>query len=224
MHNRWFHLSLCLTFILVHGALADEPDAERVLQNGKSQSSAITSQATDWPRWRGPQADGVADDRNLPIRWSKTKNVRWSVKLPGWGTSSPVVHGNRVYVTSETEEAGKQSLLTLCFDREDGRELWRHDFGFGVNQRTHEKSSLATNTPTVTDDALYVAVSTLLSKSVVRPYGQRCLGLFGREDRQAALPAAARRQLQLIAGCQRRTHLREQQRWHDVRGEGRGDV
>ena len=156
MQSRWIQ-SLCLTVILVHGALADEPDTESVLQNGKSQSSAITSQATDWPRWRGPQADGVADGRNLPIRWSKTQNVRWSVKLPGWGTSSPVTHGNRVYVTSETEEAGKQALLTLCFDREDGKELWRHDFGFGVNQRTHEKSNLATNTPTVTDDALYVA-------------------------------------------------------------------
>ncbi len=156
MQSRWIH-SVCLTVILVHGALADEPDAERVLQNGKNQSSAITSQATDWPRWRGPQADGVADDRNLPIRWNKTKNVRWSVKLPGWGTSSPVVHGNRVYITSETEAAGKQALLTLCFAREAGKELWRHDFGFGVNQRTHEKSNLATNTPSVTDDALYVA-------------------------------------------------------------------
>ena len=112
---------------------------------------------TDWPRWRGPNANGVADGRNLPIRWSQTKNVRWSVKLPGWGTSSPVVHGDRVYVTSETEERGKKSLLTLCFDREDGKELWRHDFGFGVNQRTHEKSNLAVNTPAVTDDALYVA-------------------------------------------------------------------
>ena len=156
MQSRWIQ-SLCLTVILVHGALADEPDTESVLQNGKSQSSAITSPATDWPRWRGPHANGVADGRNLPIRWSKTQNVRWSVKLPGWGTSSPVAHGNRVYVTSETEKAGKQALLTLCFDREDGKELWQHDFGFGVNQRTHEKSNLATNTPTVTDDALYVA-------------------------------------------------------------------
>src|SRR5262245_7136431 len=94
---------------------------------------------TDWPRWRGPNADGVADGRNLPVRWGQAENVRWSVKLPGWGTSSPVVYGNRVFVTSQRTEAGKKSLLTLCFDRKDGRELWRHDFGFGVDQRTHEK-------------------------------------------------------------------------------------
>ncbi|MBI4624842.1 MAG: PQQ-binding-like beta-propeller repeat protein [Verrucomicrobia bacterium] len=118
--------------------------------------AAETSRATDWPAWRGPAADGVADGRNLPIRWTQTKNVLWSVKLPGWGTSSPVVHGNRIFVTSEVEADGSKSLLTLCFDRQSGRELWRHDFGFGVNQRTHAKSNLAANTPAVTDDALYV--------------------------------------------------------------------
>jgi outer membrane protein assembly factor BamB len=108
-----------------------------------------------WPRWRGPNADGVADGRKLPIRWSQTENVRWSVKLPGWGTSSPVVYGDRVFVTSHVKDP--KSLLTLCIDRNDGRELWRHDFGLGVNQRTHEKSNLAVNTPAVTADAVYVA-------------------------------------------------------------------
>jgi len=113
---------------------------------------------TDWPRWRGPSADGVADGRNLPIRWSRTENIRWSVKLPGWGTSSPVVFDNRVFVTSQVAEPGrKKSLLTLCFDRKDGKELWRHDFGLGVDQHTNEKSNLAVNTPAVTDDAVYVA-------------------------------------------------------------------
>jgi outer membrane protein assembly factor BamB len=112
---------------------------------------------TDWPRWRGPNASGVADGRNLPLRWSQTDNVRWSVKLPGWGTSSPVVFGHRLFVTSEVNQDGKKSLLTLCLDRASGKELWRHDFGFGVDQRTHEKSNLAVNTPAVTEDAVYVA-------------------------------------------------------------------
>lgn len=112
---------------------------------------------TDWPSWRGPKADGVADGRNLPLRWSPTENIRWSVKLPGWGTSSPVVYGNRVFITSQRQEGGKKSLLTLCFDRQTGKELWQHDFGLGVDQRTHQKSNLAVNTPAVTEDAVYVA-------------------------------------------------------------------
>jgi outer membrane protein assembly factor BamB len=115
------------------------------------------SSGGEWPQWRGQNGDGVADNRSLPIRWSQTENVRWSVKLPGWGTSSPVVYGDRLFVTSEVSEGGKKSLLTLCFDRRTGKELWRHDFGLGVHQRTHEKSNLAVNTPAVTKDAVYVA-------------------------------------------------------------------
>jgi hypothetical protein len=122
-------------------------------------SSALANEpglrSTDWPCWRGSKADGVAEGRKLPICWSQAENVRWSVKLPGWGTSSPVVYGDRVFVTSHWKE--KKSLLTLCFDRKDGKELWRHDFGLGVEQRTHAKSNLAVNTPAVTEDAVYVA-------------------------------------------------------------------
>src|ERR1700720_3860132 len=104
------------------------PDLQRGVRTGSATPNA------DWPRWRGPNADGVADGRKLPIRWSQTENVRWSVKLPGWGTSSPVVFGDRVFITSHRKD--EKSLLTLCFDRNSGKELWRHDFGFGVDQRT----------------------------------------------------------------------------------------
>ncbi len=128
-----------------------EADAKRGLSLSDQRASL------DWPRWRGPNADNVADSRNLPLRWSQTENVHWSAKLPGWGTSSPVVFGNRIFVTSQAEEGGKKSLLLLCLNRGDGQELWRHDFGLGVDQRTHEKSNLAVNTPAVTEDAVYVA-------------------------------------------------------------------
>ncbi len=132
-----------------------EPGLGPAHQSGAK--AAATSRARDWPRWRGLNANGVADGRNLAIRWSQTENVRWSVKLPGWGTSSPVIYRDRLFITSQTVQDGKKSLLTLCFDRNTGKELWRHDFGFGVDQPTHEKSNLAVNTPAVTEDAVYVA-------------------------------------------------------------------
>jgi outer membrane protein assembly factor BamB len=121
--------------------------------------SRAETPAGDWPRWRGPQADGVADGRKVPLEWNAADgtNVRWTVKLPGWGTSSPVVRGDRVFITTQVEDEGKKALLTLCLDRNTGRELWRHDFGLGANQRTHKKSNLAVNTPSVTADAVYVA-------------------------------------------------------------------
>jgi hypothetical protein len=91
--------------------------------------SAAGPAAPDWPRWRGPHGDGVADGPRLPVRWSRTENVRWSVELPGWGTSSPVVYQDRLFVTTEVQQAGRKSLLTLCLRRDTGAELWRHDFG-----------------------------------------------------------------------------------------------
>jgi outer membrane protein assembly factor BamB len=129
----------------------------RVLMCAAAMAAAFHSTAADWPQWRGPTASGIGDDRKLPLTWSQTKHVRWSFKLPGWGTSSPVVYGNRVFVTTQMEEGGKISLLTICLDRDTGKELWRHDFGLSVKQRTHEKSNLAVNTPAVTKDAVYVA-------------------------------------------------------------------
>lgn len=111
----------------------------------------------DWAQWRGPNAAGLGSSSKLPVTWSQTENIRWSVELPGWGTSSPVVFNDRVYVTSQTVSEGKKSLLTFCLRRDNGKEIWRHDFGLGVDQRAHQKSNLAVNTPLVTPDAVYVA-------------------------------------------------------------------
>lgn len=150
--------SLFLTTLLIAifcptlAVVAEGPVAPRT-----GVSNLTSQERSNWPHWRGPKADGIADEMDLPLKWSRTENHLWTVDLPGWGTSSPVVYGNRVVVTSEVEEDGNHELLTLCFDMESGKELWRHDFGFGVNQQTHEKSNLAVNTSAFTHDALYVA-------------------------------------------------------------------
>jgi outer membrane protein assembly factor BamB len=122
--------------------------------------AAVGSRAAspdDWPQWRGVNANGIDDRHPLPTRWSVKENIAWSAPLPGLGFSSPVVHGERVFITTQAETDGRQSLLSLCFHRETGKELWRHDFGFGFPQNTHQKSNLAANTPVATDDGLYVS-------------------------------------------------------------------
>jgi len=121
------------------------------------EASAAELTTKDWPRWRGPDANSVADGRLLPLRWSQTENIRWSATLPGWGTSSPVVYGGHVYITSQVDTDDGKSRLLLCCDRETGREIWQRDFGAGAQQRTHVKSNLAVNTPAVTEEAVYVA-------------------------------------------------------------------
>lgn len=155
MKRRLSSLLACgLTLALATWLHSGEP---RPASTARVSRKPATSSSHDWPQWRGSQANGLGSDAKLPIRWSKSEHVRWSQELPGWGTSSPVVYGDRVWVTTQAEQGGKKSLLTMCFQRDDGRELWRHDFGLGVDQHAHEKSNLAVNTPAVTDDAVYVA-------------------------------------------------------------------
>jgi len=155
------HAKLCvfaaiaISFFPCRGAAFDQSSGRSAANDGGR--TASESRADDWSQWRGPNADGVADGRNLPIHWTPVENVHWSVQLPGWGTSSPVIYGDRLFVTTQVEKDGKKSLLTLCLNRGDGKELWRRDFGLGVDQQTHQKSNLAVNTPAVTGDAVYVA-------------------------------------------------------------------
>ena len=54
-----------------------------------------------WPQWRGPAGSGISDEKNLPERWSATENVTWKASLAGQGVSSPIVFGDRVFVTSQ---------------------------------------------------------------------------------------------------------------------------
>src|SRR5215470_3941418 len=86
------------------------------LAAGVSPDASSAVRNDNWPQWRGPNAAGLAGSTRLPTRWSETENVRWSVKLSGWGTSSPVVYGDRLFVTFQFEQSRKKSLQTLCLD------------------------------------------------------------------------------------------------------------
>ena len=78
--------------------------------------------AGDWPRWRGPGGRAVAEGDRLPLRWSTSTNVVWSVAVPGEGTSSPIVSGDRVYVTSAEEEGTTRLVHSVA--AADGSLLW----------------------------------------------------------------------------------------------------
>ena len=59
----------------------------------------------NWPQWRGPRGQGVSDEKNLPLEWSPTKNIKWKTPVPGRGHSSPIVWGNRLFLTTSIEGA-----------------------------------------------------------------------------------------------------------------------
>ena len=80
-----------------------------------------SANADNWPRFRGPNGQGVSDDKTIPVQWSDA-DIRWKVSLPGGGHSSPVVWGDRVFVTSAEEKSLTGTLL--CVDAAAGKELW----------------------------------------------------------------------------------------------------
>jgi hypothetical protein len=71
------------------------------------------SRAEDWPGWRGPRGDGSSSEINVPIRWSKTENVAWKAAIPGIGHSSPIIHGDRIFLTTCLQKEEERVLLCL---------------------------------------------------------------------------------------------------------------
>src|SRR6478609_4523136 len=62
------------------------------------------AETENWPQYRGSHSDGLGEGATLPETWSTTENVVWKVKVPGWGWSSPIVWGDKVFVTSAVSE------------------------------------------------------------------------------------------------------------------------
>jgi outer membrane protein assembly factor BamB len=106
-----------------------------------------------WPQWRGPYATGVSKTADPPLEWSETKNVKWKVEIPGRGSSSPVVWGDRLFVLTAvpadlTGAAQHQPrggvnprdmhrFVVLAIDRGTGKILWERT---AREQRPHEAS------------------------------------------------------------------------------------
>lgn len=111
--------------------------------------------AEDWPRFRGPNGQGISRETNLPLVWSATSNVIWKAEVPGEGWSSPIVQGDRVFVTTATE--GGETCRVICLDRKTGKLLWNRSVFQQTPRRKERKNSYATPTP-VTDGESVFAV------------------------------------------------------------------
>lgn len=92
---------------------------------------ATTSCAEEWTQFRGPGGLGVSTETNLPLAWNEKENVAWKVPLPGYGASSPITLGERIYVTcysgygtGEDQEMEDLTLHVTCLKRTDGSLVW----------------------------------------------------------------------------------------------------
>jgi len=85
---------------------------------------SLAVHADNWPQWRGPANDGICKETNLPTQWGEGQNVLWKLKMPGMGSSTPAVWGNRLFASS----VDGADVVLLCVNT-DGKELWKRKLG-----------------------------------------------------------------------------------------------
>lgn len=116
---------------------------------------AVWASANDWPSWRGPHGDGkLPEAEAYPTHWTATEGIAWRVDLPDRGNSSPVVVGDRVFVTQAEDEGRRRSLI--CFDAEDGAMRWKKTIDYGQVEETHKTNPHCPASP-VSDGKLVIA-------------------------------------------------------------------
>ncbi|MBI1368312.1 MAG: PQQ-binding-like beta-propeller repeat protein [Planctomycetes bacterium] len=111
------------------------------------------ARGADWANWRGPNHDGSSPETDLPVEFSQTQNVKWAVDLPGPSAATPIITGDRVFITSSSPADKK--LFAMCFDRTSGKLLWQQQVGTGYQHPYDNRSTFATPSP-VTDGKVVI--------------------------------------------------------------------
>jgi outer membrane protein assembly factor BamB len=113
-------------------------------------------QAENWPQWRGPFGTGLSPEQRISIVWHEDRGLYWKAALPEWGTSTPAIWDDSIFVTSHT---GDNQLVLLKLNKQDGKIVWQQDVGTGEavreapkrqTQKFHQIHNLASPSP-VTD-------------------------------------------------------------------------
>jgi outer membrane protein assembly factor BamB len=111
-------------------------------------TAASTASADNWPQWRGAKHDGISTEKNLPTKWSKSEGVAWRLPLPGPAGATPVVWGDRIFLTSLGSEADGEAdaILVLCVST-DGKLLWKKKLGSGSRPARGDEGNYASPSP-----------------------------------------------------------------------------
>ena len=123
-------------------------------------------QAENWPQFRGPNATGISGEKDIPVKWSRTENVRWRTELPGPGHSSPAVWGDKIFLTAFEAGDGAFSLRRLfrgttgklwamALSARDGSILWKKAVPTEDIEGTHDTNSPASPTPVTDGERVY---------------------------------------------------------------------
>jgi len=116
---------------------------------------APTVRASDWTAYRSADRTGIAADANPPIEWSANKNIKWRAPLPMPGNSSPIVSGDRVFVSCALDARGMERGL-FCFSRADGHQLWVQTVKYPEKEPTHPRNPYCGSTPAADGERVVV--------------------------------------------------------------------
>ena len=103
-------------------------------------TSSIASAEGEWYQWRGPSQDSHTAERDLPVEWN-ANDIAWKSQLPGLGQSTPILWGDRIFLTSATDRGATR--LIMCLDRKDGSMLWQDEVWSGRPEDSHQMNGWA---------------------------------------------------------------------------------
>ncbi len=116
--------------------------------------AATTVHAADWRQFRGPNGNGAANEAQVPTVLNASNSIAWKINLPGKGLSSPIIVGDRVFVTCSSG-LKEQRLHVICYNAAGGTKLWERQFWATGRTMCHEKIAVAAPTPV--SDGKYIA-------------------------------------------------------------------
>jgi outer membrane protein assembly factor BamB len=160
--SRTYQLLLLLLAVQTAGAQAADP---------------VKRHAHNWHQWRGPAANGVADNANPPVTWDRSKNIHWKTAIAGEGSATPIIWENQVFLLTaiETDRVAKNppapderaktrppgnylKYVVLCLERSTGKEKWRRVACEQVpHEGRHRTNTFASASPTTDGNRLYVS-------------------------------------------------------------------
>ena len=118
-------------------------------------SAVAADPENEWTRFRGPNGTGISKAKTIPTKWT-AKDYNWIIKLPGTGSSSPVIWKKQLFLTCN--DLKKSIRTVLCLNAQDGKTLWRRDYPY-TGYRVHRDNDFASATPTVDEDGVVVVWS-----------------------------------------------------------------
>ena len=114
---------------------------------------ASPAQADNWPEWRGADGDGFSDESTVPLKWTHQQNVLWKTELPAPGNSSPIVFGDRVFLTCANDDGTERSLM--AFNRKSGALLWKRSKRHLQPDPTHATNPWCAPSPATDGQRVY---------------------------------------------------------------------